>query len=198
MGNDRRMHSPDATMKRRRPEGGFTLVEIAIVAALMGVLMLGIMVLTGTTQDAYHTVQQDTDANFSLRQALNRMSDDLRQSSSSIIVITEGSDHDSIDLQVPISKDGSTVNWGAAGAVGLHIRIFVEDGWLIRRVVDAGGTPMRTDEVLARNVDDLYLGEKGFRVTESDGLYTITVRVTASRQQHTWRRTETTSISTRN
>ena len=185
-------------MRRGIQDGGFTLIEVAIVGIIVGFLVMSIMVLTGSTQDAYQTVQEDTDANFSLRRALNRISDDLRQSSTSIIQITEGTDHDSIDLQVPISKVGSTVNWGAAGVVGLHIRILVENGWLIRRVVDADGTPMRTDEVLARNVDDLYMGQKGFSVTESDGLYIISLRVTAKRHQRIWRRTETTSVSTRN
>lgn len=133
-----------------------------------------------------------------MRQALNRISDDLRQSAASIISITSGVHHDSLDVQVPISQAGSTVSWGAAGTAGWHIRILVEDGWLIRRITDAGGIPQRTDEVLARHVDDQFEGVKGFSVTEAAGLYTIMVRVTAERKQRVWRRTETTSVSTRN
>jgi len=185
-------------MKVRSCQAGFTLMEVAIVAVIVGVLLVTIVMLTTRTQEAYTTVREDTEANFSLRQALNRISDDLRQSSSDIIHITTGPDHDSIDLQVPISQDGSTVNWGAVGTVGWHIRFLVEDGWLIRRVVDSGGIPQRTDEVLARNVDDWFMGAKGFSVAESDGLYQITLRVTAERRQRIWRRSETTSVSTRN
>lgn len=185
-------------MKARPSQAGFTLIEVAIAAALSGIILITIVILTTSTNDAYNTVREDTDANFSLRQALNQVSDDLRQSSSSIIGITPGVDHDSIDLQVPISQAGSTVNWGAVGTVGWHIRILVEDGWLIRRVVDGTGIPQRTDEVLARDVDNLFEGEKGFTVTAADGLYQITLRVTAQRKQRTWRRTETTSVSTRN
>ena len=185
-------------MKARPSQAGFTLVEVAIVAVLSGILLITIMILTTSTNDAYNTVREDTEANFSLRQALNQISDDLRQSSSSIISITPGVDHDSIDLQVPISQAGSTVNWGAAGTVGWHVRVLVEDGWLIRRVVDGGGIPQRTDEVLARNVDDWLEGEKGFSVVQTDQLYQITVRVVAQRKQRTWRRTETTSVVTRN
>ncbi len=47
-------------------------------------------------------------------------------------------------------------------------------------------------------VDGFYDGQKGFSVTEIDGLYTISLRVTANRGQRVWRRTETTSVSTRN
>ena len=173
-------------------------MDMLIVAAIASLLLISIVVLTTSTQDAYDTVRADTEANFSLRQALNRVSDDLRQSSSSIISITEGFDHDSVDLQVPISQDGSTVSWGAAGTVGWHIHILVEDGWLIRRVTDGAGIPQRVDEVLARNVDNQFDGHKGFSVTQFVELYVISVRVTAGRKQRIWRRSETTSVSTRN
>jgi len=185
-------------MRIRTTQGAFTLIEILIVAAISTVLLFAVIMLTTSTQDAYTTVREDTDANFSLRQALNRVSEDLRQSSTEMIEITDGYTHDSISLQVPISVEGSTVNWGAAKTVGLHINILVEDGFLVRRVVDGLGTPMRTDEILARDVDDMFMGVKGFRVTETDGLYTISIRVTANRGQRVWRRTETTSVSTRN
>jgi prepilin-type N-terminal cleavage/methylation domain-containing protein len=185
-------------MTERSLQAGFTLIELAIVATIAAVLLLAMMLLTSSTNDAYNTVQEDTEANFSLRQALSRVSDDLRQSSTSIIQITSGVDYDSVDLQVPISQAGSTITWGAAGTAGWHIRILVENGWLIRRVVDAGGIPKRTDEVLARNVDSLFQGQKGFSVTKTDGPYQITVRVTAERGERTWRRTETTSVLTRN
>ena len=185
-------------MKGRSLQAGFTLIEMAIVAVISSVILIVIVILTTSTDDAYNMVQQDTDANFSLRQALNRISDDLRQSSSSIISITEGFDHDSVDLQVPISQDGSTVNWGAAGTVGWHSHILVEDGWLIRRVTDGAGIPQRMDEVLARNVDNQFDAEKGFSVTQVGGLYQIGLRVTARRGERIWRRRETTSVSTRN
>ena len=155
--------------------------------------------LTTSTNDAYNTVQEDTDANFSLRQALTRVSDDLRQSSASIIQITSGVDSDSIDLQMPISQVGTTVNWGAAGTAGWHVRIMVDDNrWLIRRVVDADNISQQTDVVLARDVDTLFQGQKGFSVTPTDGLYQISLRVTAQRGERVWRRTETTSVQTRN
>jgi len=185
-------------MKKRPLQAGFTLIELAIVAVIAAVLLLTMVLVTTSTNDAYNTVREDTDANFSLRQALNRISDDLRQSSTSIISVTSGVDYDSVDLQVPISQVGTTINWGAAGTVGWHIRILVEDGWLIRRVVDAGGIPKRTDEVLARNVDSLFQGQKGFSVTQTSGLYQVSLRVTADRGERTWRRTETTAVLTRN
>lgn len=173
-------------------------MELMIVAIIAGVILTTVAALSIRTQEAYTSVREDTDANFSLRRALNRISDDMRQSSSSIIVVTPGTHHDSVDLQVPLSQAGSTVSWGAAGNVGWHIRILVENGQLIRRVVDGGGTLMRTDEVLANNVDSLFGVVKGFSVTNTDGLYQISLRVTAQQKERIWRRTETTSVSTRN
>lgn len=181
-------------------QAGFTLLEVAIVTVIATLLLMTIVVLTTSTNDAYDTVREDTEANFSLRRTLNRISDDMRQSSSSMIKIATDPDnnHDSLDLQMPVSQEDSTVNWGAAGTVGWHIHILVEDGWLIRRVTDGAGIPQRTDEVLARSVDNQFDGEKGFSVTEVGGLYQITLRVTARRGERIWRRRETTSVSTRN
>jgi prepilin-type N-terminal cleavage/methylation domain-containing protein len=185
-------------MSVRHRQSGFTLVEVAIVAAIAGILLIGMAMMVRSTNEAYTTVSEDTDANFSLRQALNRISDEMRQSNTSVVQITSGTDYDSIDLQVPVSYAGSTVSWGAAGTAGWHIRYLVEDGWLIRRIVDGTGTVKQTDQVLARNVDVLFGGQKGFSVTASGGLYQITVRVTAQRGARVWRRMETTSVTTRN
>ena len=143
-------------------------------------------------------VNWDTEANFSLRRALDRMADELRQSASSAITVTTGVNHDEIDLQVPVSKVGDTVSWGAQGQVGWHVLILVENNVLIRRVVDGGGIPRRVDETLAMNVDDFFDGQKGFSVTQNDGLYVIALRVVARRNERTWRRSETTSVTTRN
>lgn len=177
---------------------GFTLIEVAIVAAIASILLLGIAMMVRSTNDAYSTVSEDTDANFSLREALNRMSDEMRQSNTTVIQITPGTNYDSIDLQMPVSYAGSAVSWGAAGTQGWHLRYLVENGWLIRRVVDGTGTVKQTDQVLARNVDTLFGGQKGFSVTATGGLYQISLRVTAQRGARTWRRTETTSVTTRN
>jgi len=68
----------------------------------------------------------------------------------------------------------------------------------VRRVVDGSGTVKQTDQVLARNVDAVFGGAKGFSVTSDRMLYTITLRVSANRGARVWRRTETTSVTTRN
>ena len=52
--------------------------------------------------------------------------------------------------------------------------------------------------VLATDVDDLFDAAKGFSVTQNDGLYVIALRVTARRHGRTWRRSQTTSVTTRN
>ncbi len=179
---------------------GFTLIEMMIVAVLTAVVALGIVMFSKSTNDAYDSVQAGTSANFALRRALTLISDGLRESNATKIVVTDndGTAWDSMVFQVPVSYENATVQWGAAGTVNWNVRILVEDGWLIRRVTDGTGTPMRTDEVLARDVDDWFEGEKGFAVQTADGLYQITLRVTGERGTRAWRRTETTSVQVRN
>ncbi len=181
-----------------RSNKGFTLLELAIVGLIAGIIFAAAALLMTSTDDAYNTVREDTEANFSLRRALNRVADELRQSASSVITVTAGFNHDQIDLQVPVSKVGDTVNWGAAGQVGWHVRVLVEDGVLIRRVVDGSGIQQRVDETLATDVDDFFDGQKGFSVTQNDGLYVIALRVVARRNEREWRRSEITSVTTRN
>ena len=187
-------------MKVQARQRGFTLVETMIVAALSALLLLGAVMLAKSSNDSYESVQEDTTANFSLRRALTLISDDMRQSNTMKIVVTDNDSTawDRLDLQVPVSYAASAITWGAAGTADWHERILVEDGWLIRRVVDATGTPQRTDEVLARDVDGFLNGEKGFAVTTADGLYCISLRVTLKRGTRVWRRTETTSVQVRN
>jgi len=187
-------------MTKRSLSAGFTLIETAVVAVIAGVMLLIVVFLTGSTNNAYKTVQEDTDANFGLRQALTRIGDDLRQSNASFIVITPGTDYDSIDVQMPVSYLNSTVTWGANGTAGWHVKILVDAnyGWLVRRVTDAAGVPQTVDQVLAANVDTLNGGVKGFSVTGANGLYTISLRVVSQCGVTVWRRTETTSVQTRN
>lgn len=185
-------------MTRTFRKSGFTLIELLIVSAIAGVLFIAIAHTVRSMNDAYTTVAHDMDANFSLRQALNCLSDEIRQSNASHIVITTGADDDGIDIQLQVSYAASTVNWGAAGTQGWHIRYLVEDGWLVRRVVDGTGTVKQTDQVLARNVDAAFDGEKGFSVTANEGRYEIALRVTSQRGARLWRRTEKTSVTTRN
>ncbi len=185
-------------MQSTSHNSGFSLLEMVIALAIFSLLMIGIITMTMSTEEAYVTIREDTEANYSLRQALTRISNDLRQSSTSIVVITPGAAHDKVEFQLPISQTGSTITWGAEGQPGWRVLIFVEEGMLIRRVVDAEGMKMRMDTILARDVDDLFEGEKGFSITTTFGLCQIALRVTAERKGRTWRRSETTSVAPRN
>ena len=186
-------------MTVKRSNAGFKLVEVIIVLAIASVLLLAVTVITQRTNEAYVTVQEDTDANFSLRMALAVVSDDIRQSNASHVVITAGTNFDCVDIQVPVTYASSTVTWGAAGTSGWHIRYLVDSSNnLIRRVVNATGVQQQVDKVLARNVDAALSGVAGFDVTLVSGLYQITVRVVATRGTTVWRRTESTCVNTRN
>ncbi len=189
-------------MDGRAARGGFTLVEVMIASALVAVIALAVVVLATSSNNAVTTAQESTDSNFSLRQALGRISNDLRQSSPPAITIVPGTDYDSVDLQMPVSYTGSTITWGASGIAGWHVQVLVDGdyGHLVRRVVDSAGTRTTADEVLARNVDASFEGFKGFSVvTDNDGLYQVSLRVVAqSGHGPAWRRTETTTVHVRN
>ncbi len=186
-------------MLAKRSNSGFKLVEVIIVLAIASVILLAVTVIVQRTNEAYVTVQEDTDANFSLRQALALVSDDMRQSNPAHIIITQGTNFDCVDIQVPVSYASSTVTWGAAATSGYHILYLVDtSNNLVRRIVDGSGVQKQVDKVLARNVDAAYSGAAGFDVSLVSGLYQVTVRVVAMRGSTVWRRTETTCVNTRN
>ena len=166
---------------------------------ILGVMLMAVMVFTRSTQNAYESVSQDTELTFNTRRAVERIADDLRRSDADHVTVDHTNpDYDSVELQVPLLMKAGTVEWGAEREVGWKIQYLVEDGNLIRRVVDASGVRMRMDEVLAVRVDSLWDGKKGFSITENGDLLTLTVRVVSRDSGRRWWRQITTAVSLRN
>ncbi len=188
-------------MKRAQvqQQQGFTLIEVAIVAVILSIIVLAMMVFTRVTDEAHQTTVDNSNMTFNTRRALERMTGEIRRSDDGHVTVDKSDPlYDSIELQVPLRVTDGTVIWGASGRNGWKIRYLVENDTLIRRVVSAGGVTMEMDQVMANHVDDDAGTGKGFSVTKNGGLLTLSVRVVAERSGRKWSREVTTAVSVRN
>ena len=181
-----------------RPSG-MTLLEVMIALAV-GMVVVGVTLkMLCSTQQAWDTVSKDATANFDLRRALERVADELRQSSAEHITIDHsGVDADTVTFQVPVSKAHDVVLWGAEGNSGWFLQFVVEDGQLLRRVCNESMNIAGMDLVLVTNIDAQLGGEKGFWVNLDDAMVNIGVRVAVQGSGETWRKEARTSVLVRN
>ena len=178
---------------------GITLLEL-IIALTVGVVVVGAIVgLGGSTQKVWDTVSSDCDANYDLRRAAERVADELRQSTSSRVTVQGPSaDADTVTFQVPVGKAQDVVLWGAEGDSGGYVQFVVENGQLIRRVLNASMVSAGRDQVLVTQVDSSHGGEKGFHVSVEEGMAEILVRAVVRSNGETWRKEARTSVLFRN
>ena len=178
---------------------GFTLVELLLATLILLVILMVGASLAGQASDAWHNVYQDTQAVHEARQGLAALAAELRRSAPEVVSIdTSPPDYDIITYQVPVGRAGTTIQWGAEGQVGWRVRVTVEEGKLLRTILDAEGNPLERPQVLATQVDGLYRSQKGFSATLTDRLLTLSLRTRASSGGHTWRKTLTTTVRLRN
>ena len=177
---------------------GVTLLEMMIALAIAFIVLAAVLTLSRLTQKAWNTVENDCSANFDLRRAAERIADELRQSTTTMIVVDHsGTDADMVTFMVPISDVAGVISWGADGNAGWSIRYVVENGQLIRRNL-TGGMVSAGDQVLATNVDAALAGVKGFSVNVNTGMADIYVRAVVQSNGETWRKTANTSVLFRN
>jgi prepilin-type N-terminal cleavage/methylation domain-containing protein len=170
-------------LQRPRPTGssGFTMIEMATALSIAAIVMVivGNILISSTHSVDY--VMTDTTADQEMKRGISRLLGDLRTASPSVVTIaTSDADHDSIAFQTPGTYDGS-VTWGAkapngAWQAGWSLRYTVVAGTLVRRVLDAGGVQVGSDELLVRGVDRRTSGRKGFALAINGPLVTATVR----------------------
>jgi len=180
-------------------EGGFTIVELLEGAVILLVILLVGAGLANQASSAWHNVFHDTHAVHGARQGLARVAEDLRRSSAAVVTVdASGADADTLTYQLPVGRSGSTVLWGAEDDEDWQVRVAVENGRLLRTVLDGAGTPQNQPQVLATRVDDLFEGTKGFSVTVNGRLISIRVRTRAQSRGRTWRKAADTSVWVRN
>ena len=171
----------ESHVSRRRREGGFNLIEVAIVLAIFSVIILAVAVITRTTDHAYQSTVESSNVTFHIRRALEMMTDEIRRSDAvHVTVDNSGAQYDAVELELPIAVSDGDVVWGASSRIGWKIQYLVEEGALIRRVTNAGGIIMEMDQVMAVNVHDDATTGKGFSVTRNGSLYTIGLRLLAT------------------
>ena len=178
---------------------GFSLVELLLAAAILLVILAVGAALAGQASAIWRNVFHDTHAVHDARQGLARVAEELRRSSAAVITVDAApADTDVLTYFLPVGRDGSVVLWGAEGVAGWRVRVAVEDGRLLRTVLDAAGVPQGRPEVLATGVDAPFQGAKGFGVTVQGRLFSVRVRTRARSGGHTWRKSVATTVAVRN
>lgn len=79
--------------RRPRPEDGYTLVELLVAMLIMGVVITVAMTVVVNSQETVTTSRQLQDINEEARQAINRMTRDVRQATQVLIAVNpDGAD----------------------------------------------------------------------------------------------------------
>ena len=165
----------------RRP-AGFTLIELLMAMVIAAVLMVVVGNILISSTRSVDSMVVDSVSDQEIRQSLNRMLDELQMTSASRLAINSlATSHDTITFQTPSSYAGS-VSWGAADTAGdwkagWTVRYTVVAGQLVRQILNPSGEPVGADAVLARGVDGLSGGTKGFRVGLVGPVASVALRV---------------------
>jgi len=175
-----------------------TLIEVAIASALMVVIFGAGLTLSVESGDTWNHIYNDSSALQATRDALRLIATELATSHPDQVLIDTGSEYDTLVFRVPVALEEDDIVWGAGGTEGHSIRIAVQEGRLVRQVLNADEYPVGPSRLLVRSVDSLHDGRKGFAVSRDDGLCTISLRAVARQDGHTWRRQVTTGVLLRN
>jgi hypothetical protein len=187
------------SMRPPQAEAGHTLVEVTLACAVMVVIFGAGLALSADVRHAWAQVYTNTGAVHGVREALQRTAGELAVSSPACVGITGGTDHDAVTYQLPVSLSNGTITWGADGVAGREIRLTVVNGQLRRQVVDTvAGETVVASRLLVPGVDALHEGRKGFRVTRTGNLCTITLRIRSEQGGRAWRNQITTGVLLRN
>lgn len=183
---------------RRRP-AGFTLIETIVVVAVMGAILVSVVTFSLATQSSYEIVLSGAKTTADIRRPLDAMTADLRNSAPDRVTVDElAPDWDAVSFQVPVGWNGGGIVWGAEGEAGYRLEYRIEGvGRLVRRVLDDTGTPV--DEItLARRVDTVREGVKGFDVEMDDDHCILTLRIRRAQGNKRIQRQASTTVVLRN
>ena len=167
--------------RARKKEDGFSLQEVLIASAvlfvILAVLVSVYLMALRYMRHALHT----TEELLTLRKAQDQIVTELLNANPSTFVIDHGdSNFDRIAFQLPVSRQGEQITWGAGGRQDWWVEYRVVGGVLRRRLLDAAGQWSQADgEVLfIRNMDTLWYspGRKGFSVTRTGDLLALSLR----------------------
>lgn len=180
-------------------QGGFTLIEVVMVCAVMGIILLTVITFSLSVQKSYETCLDGARVTANVRKPLETLSDELRNCSMDEIIIETDDPHaDCLIIRVPVGYNSGSIIWGADGQAGYSIEYSVINNELVRFLLNEEEDPVDR-RVLARNVDVLRDGVKGFGVSRVGNLCTLSLRIRVSKTENRRiQRQAVTSVTLRN
>ena len=181
---------------RAHGRAGYTLLEVALAAGLLIVLVGGSYTAVNQAEQTWGSVVQRTYVQGKTRDALRRVADEMKQGAD-ITIDPSGVNADVVRFRLPLAVQNGEVTWGARKvtvAGGKPVFTPIENGWveyrvtthpvgngwvrrLVRRTLDAELVPVGISTKVAEPVDVLRREQKGFHVERTNNLYTIQIRM---------------------
>ena len=194
------MTPPDTDIRISPGQRGWTMIEISIVMVLTAVMSLAVFGILETSEKGARTVSSEGEALTQLRRAANLVTQDIKQTTTSRLVIASLPDgNHTVTLQEPLSITAGVITWGVKEKeLGSTAAARTKPGWFLRyTVVDApmpSGPPekrlvrqaldtsMKVQKawILARNILPGTSTPAGFQLTQSGSMWKaqITTRAT--------------------
>jgi hypothetical protein len=171
---------------------GFSALETVLAASIFLVLVGGGYSVVNEGTRSWSSITRRTSRQSRCRDGMRLVLEEMKQGSDFEIDFSDPA-ADTIRFMLPLTVAGGQVVWGGrelgseAGAVPggfVEYRIVKLTGangrvarHLIRSVLDDRGRTASTPALIARDVDDLRNGRKGFEVIRNGRLYTVALRV---------------------
>lgn len=175
-----------------RCQRGFSVIEVVIAAALLGVLGLAAITMTNASRDGARQAHLLTVHTERLLRASVGVREDLEQTATGHMIIATLPDlNHSITLQRPVASGSGAVLWGAydpSRPAGERLRadcytrltVVAGDGgrMLVRQVLDADGNVVH-QEVIARGLASGSASTPGLRIVPSGELWRVCIGLAA-------------------
>jgi hypothetical protein len=141
--------------------------------AVMTISGAAIWLFVTNVNTSWETIFDDSEMMTRLRRATQKVQTDLIQCNAGQVAITNGSDWDSIDFQIPVNVATGSVAWGADNNAGWNYMFIVEnvDGSdNLYRITYNAGVEQSRKEIL-HGISGTYDGKKGleFILEDPDG-----------------------------
>lgn len=193
------MHPRDET-RASHGERGWTMIEISIVMVMTAVMSLAVFGIMETSEKGARTVWKEGEALAQLRKAANLLTQDIKQTTTSRLVIATLPDgNHTVTLQKPLSITAGVITWGVKEKeLGSTAATRTKPGWFLRyTVVDVpmpSGPPekrlmkqaldasmkVQKEWILARNIQPGTSTPAGFQLTQSGSMWKARITTLAS------------------
>ena len=154
---------------QEKRDGGYTLIEILVTVAIFAVLAAAIQGVLLVGESSWQTNSVRVELVQEIRKAMDRMSDDLRQTGPGAIEegpkTADGTTYTSIQFQKAIGVQGGSIQWDEVASKARYTEFIldaVNSGHLLKNIeVDDGNNNTNTSVVIAQNIKTLEFSRKG-------------------------------------